>query len=217
MVFAAAVGQKAETVKKVRVPLGRGVAGLVAATGQPMAVSDAQSDARHAAEIAEHIGYRPQTILCVPLLHDEEVIGVLELLDKEGAASFGPVDMSTLTLFAEQAAVAIQQSRTQRMLADLLGDALVALGHVSADKRKLIHAQVRSFTEDIDADPTFRLSLELAQLIREIAHQGEAELQMCITILSSIATTARSRQHTLAGFAPQPKSAHARRGESRSS
>src|SRR5262249_54065361 len=79
-----AFGQKAEEIKKFRVPLGRGIAGLVASTGQPMAVSDAQRDPRQAADIAERVGYHPRTILCVPLLYNDDVIGVLELLDRDG-------------------------------------------------------------------------------------------------------------------------------------
>ena len=44
----------------------------------------------------------------------KEIIGVLELLDKEGASSFSPADMEALGLFANQAAVSIEQSRTHR-------------------------------------------------------------------------------------------------------
>src|SRR5579859_5031979 len=77
LVFEVALGQKAEEVKKFRVPLGHGIAGLVAVTGQPIAVSDAQSDPRQASEIAHSVGYVPQSILCVPLFYDDQVIGVL--------------------------------------------------------------------------------------------------------------------------------------------
>src|SRR5207237_5758888 len=42
LVFEVALGQKADEVKKFSVPMGHGIAGLVAASGQPMAVSDAQ-------------------------------------------------------------------------------------------------------------------------------------------------------------------------------
>ena len=60
------------------------------------------------------MGYTPGTILCVPLIHNEVVIGVLELLDREGAPSYSAADMATSGLFANQAAVAIEQSRNQQ-------------------------------------------------------------------------------------------------------
>src|SRR5919112_4866456 len=128
LIFEVALGSRAEEVRKFRVPLGHGIAGLVAVSGQPMAISDAASDPRQAADIAESVGYVPQSILCVPLFYNEQVIGVLELLDKEEASSFSATDMEHLALFADQAAVAIGQSRTNRNLAALLGEVLASLG-----------------------------------------------------------------------------------------
>lgn len=78
LIFEVALGPEAEEVRKFRVPLGQGIAGLVAVSGQPMAISDASSDPRQAADIAKSVGYTPGTILCVPLIHNEVVIGVLE-------------------------------------------------------------------------------------------------------------------------------------------
>ena len=83
--FEVALGERADVVKEIRVPLGHGIAGGVAISGQPMAVSNVQQDERWAAEIGELVGYLPDSILCVPLFYEDAVIGVLELLDKEGA------------------------------------------------------------------------------------------------------------------------------------
>ena len=124
LTFEVAIGPKAAEVKRIRVPHGQGVAGLVAASGQPMAIADAGSDPRHASDIAQQIGYYPETILCVPLFYGDRLTGVLELLDKDGAPAFSAADMNTLGLFANQAAVAIEQSRTHRNLAALLAELL---------------------------------------------------------------------------------------------
>ena len=124
LVFEVSTPEEAGQLQHVRVPLGTGIAGLVAMTGQPLAVSDVRRDPRHAAEIAQRIGYQPDSLLCVPLPYDDTVIGVIELLDKEGAAGFDASDMHALSLFAAQAAVAIEQSRAQRSLAALLRELL---------------------------------------------------------------------------------------------
>src|SRR5438067_1273564 len=116
------LGPKAGEVKGIRVPLGHGIVGVVAATGQPMAVWDAQSDPRHAADIAERLGYLPKSILGVPLLYSDRVIGVLELFDKEGGSKFNSMDLETLELFANQAAIAIEQSRTLQNLTLLISN-----------------------------------------------------------------------------------------------
>jgi GAF domain-containing protein len=192
LVFEVALGQKAEEVKKFRVPLGHGIAGLVAATGQPMAISDAQSDPRQASDIARSIGYTPQSILCVPLYYQDQIIGVLQLLDKVGAPSFTPGDMELLSLFASQAAVAIEQSRTYRNLTSLIREVLASFGSAPEEQERL-QREAGAFAASIEADPAYGRALNLARLVREIAWQGDNELKACQAILNSFAEYLRSR------------------------
>jgi GAF domain-containing protein len=196
LVFEVALGQKADEVKKFRVPLGHGIAGLVAVSGQPMAISDVANDPRRASDIQQSIGYTPRNILCVPLFYSDQIIGVLELLDKEGAASFSMGDTDTLSMFANLAAVAIEQSRTHQNLAGLVGEVLRSLGGLSAERRDALRSQARAFAADLEEDAVYRRALELAELVQEISWQGEAELTACQTILRSFATYLRQRPDT---------------------
>ena len=195
LVFEVALGQKAAEVKKFRLPLGHGIAGLVAVTGQPLIVSDAQNDPRQAAEIAQAVGYAPRSILCVPLplFYNDQIVGVLELLDKEGAPSFGPADLEILGLFANQAAVAIEQSRTHRNLTVLLGEVLTALADLPPEQHARLQAGVAAFVAHTEEEPAYRQALELARLVQEISAQGEQEHTACLGILRSFATYLRSR------------------------
>ncbi|MGE3270925.1 MAG: GAF domain-containing protein [Chloroflexota bacterium] len=198
LVFEVALGEKADEVKKFRVPLGHGVAGLVALTGQPMAVSDTATDDRDAADIAEAVGYVPQNILCVPLFYGDQVIGVLELLDKEGAAHFSPEDMEALGLFANQAAVAIEQSRSQSRLEALVTGFIESLTGVSEHQRQSMVERVKALSHSISEDPAYKRSLELAALVQEISAQGEREWDACRGILESFAGYLRLRPSTMA-------------------
>src|SRR5688572_10714904 len=63
LTFDVVIGQTAAKLKQLTLPLGRGIAGLVAVSGQPLAVANAQHDPRHARDIAEQVGYLPNTIL----------------------------------------------------------------------------------------------------------------------------------------------------------
>lgn len=193
LVFKVALGPEAEQVRDLRVPLGHGIAGLVAVSGQPMAVSDAGNDPRQAADIAESVGYAPGTILCVPLFYDEEVIGVLELLDREGAPSYGAPDMETLGLFANQAAVAIEQSRAQCDLAALLGGVLGSLGGLPDHRREGLREGAQAFVEGVEEDAAHRRALDLAGLVREISRAGKEENRACRTILRGFAEYLRSK------------------------
>jgi GAF domain-containing protein len=191
LVFEVALGQKAEEVRKFRVPLGHGIAGLVAVTGQAMAISDAQVDPRHAADIAQSVGYVPRSILCVPLFYNDQIVGVLELLDKTDAPSFSAADMELLGLFANLAAVAIEQSRTHHDLGALIGQVLSSF---SAAPNQDLRQQAQQFAGHMEAeDAVYRRALGLAELVQEIAWQGDHEVQACRAILEAFASFLRSR------------------------
>ena len=193
LVFEVALGGKAEEVKKFRVPLGHGIAGLVAVTGQPMAISEAQRDPRQASDIAQSVGYTPESILCVPLFYNDQVIGVLELLDKDGASSFSAADMDALGLFANQAAVAIEQSRTHRNLAALIGEVLESMGGLPDYQKQGLTERARVFAAAIEEGAAYRQALDLAGLVHEVARQGEAEYRACRAVLVAFAEFLRSR------------------------
>jgi len=198
LVIQYAVGPGAQQAEGLRFPLGHGVAGLVAATSQPMAISNASTDPRHAAEIAEQTGYRPNTILCVPLLHEERVLGVLQLLDKAGGRSFTTTDIETLGLFGAQAAIVVEQSRTSTSLSALIGQLLSAPG--GAGGQIGVSDAAHAFAAAVEADSAYHATLELAQLVQRIASQGEQERQLCASLLQSFATYFAARpQLTLSG------------------
>jgi len=196
LVFAVALGRGSDEMKNRRMPLGQGVAGLVALMGQPMALSDASHDARESADISAHAGFAPDSLLCVPLAVNDQVIGVIELLDKKEASAFTSHDMQLLALFASLAAVAIQQSRTQGSLRALVGDVLASFGASEDDRAVQVAAWARGFAEGIEAHSAYRQAIELAELITEIGRGGERELRLCQSLLQSMAEYTRSRPQT---------------------
>jgi GAF domain-containing protein len=187
LIFEVALGPKASEVKRFRVPLGHGIAGLVALTGQPMAVSDAASDPRQAADIAKSVGYHPRSIVCVPLFYSDRITGVLELLDKRGAASFSAADMEALGLFANLAAIAIEQSQTYRNLGGLVGEILASLSAMPEEQRRALEWQAKAFASNVEAGEAFRQAFELASLVQEIVWRGEREREACRALLSGFA------------------------------
>lgn len=114
-----------------RIPVGHGIAGWVAASGQPIAVDDVREDPRFARSVAEDSGYMPRAIVAMPIETEHEVLGVIEILDP------GPDmghEFALLELFARQAALAISSQRVLgglRQLAVLVGD----IGHLGPGER----------------------------------------------------------------------------------
>jgi GAF domain-containing protein len=193
LVFEVALGQKADAVKKFRIPLGHGIAGLVAASGQPTATSGA-ADPRQAADIAQSVGYVPNTILCVPLFYAERVIGVLELLDKADDASYTMTDMQVLALFANLAAVAIEQSRTRANLAGTIAETIQhGSSGISESERRQLLAGASRVAAIGAGDSGYQQALAIARLVEEISRSGDRELAFCQAILSEFATYLHSR------------------------
>jgi GAF domain-containing protein len=82
LVFVAADGAGAAEIVGQAVPVGRGIAGWAAMSGQPIAVSDVQADPRFARDVAESTSYVPRAILAAPLMGaNGDVLGVLSVLD----------------------------------------------------------------------------------------------------------------------------------------
>jgi GAF domain-containing protein len=204
LVFEVAIGPKAEEVSQFRVPIGHGIAGVVAATGQPMAISAPEQDPRFAAEIARTVNYMPQSILCVPLRHGDTIIGVLEVLDKEGRDSFTTGDIEVLSQFAELAAQAAEQVRRQ----DELRAALAAIVNSWTGDGRLVEqrdALLRGIDEALlrtRASPEYAAAMAIAQAVREIATAGEAERALCHDWLTRFAAYLRERNKPLPAFRP---------------
>jgi GAF domain-containing protein len=178
LVFRVAYGVGSETVIGMRIGLDQGVAGYVANTGQPIAISNVQSDPRFARDTAEKTGYVPRSILAMPLLVEDRVIGVMEVLDKINAPSFGMQDMELLGMFARQAAIAIHQSQHLDALNETLVENLRAL--VSPEAAVDIQRAMTSDDTVRDEDV-----MQIASAFQTISTLGEAERRACLRILQA--------------------------------
>lgn len=190
LVWEVALGERAAQLVGQRIPLGQGVAGWVAATGQAIAVSDVQSDPRWAQEIGRAVGYMPQTMLAVPLIVQDRVTGVLQLLDRDGGSPFSAADMETLGRFANQAAVAIQQSRSVRTLSALLRAALTGLEQEDGN----LLDRAAQFAGRVESSPDYQETLDLAALVGETARRGDEGRRLALDIMRAITAYLRSQR-----------------------
>jgi Nif-specific regulatory protein len=110
--FEVALGVKGAEVKKFTLKFGEGIAGWVAENNKSIIVNDVVNDKRHQHAIPELIGYSSQTMLAVPMRSKDVCIGVIELINKKDGKYFSQDDLEWLEIFANQAAIAIQNART---------------------------------------------------------------------------------------------------------
>ncbi|MDP9227338.1 MAG: GAF domain-containing protein [Actinomycetota bacterium] len=179
--FYVASGAGADEVVGMRVPLGQGIAGFVVSSGQPIAIEDVSRDPRFAAAFAAGTGYVPRSILAMPLETEREMLGVIEVLDRrtQGGGLEGSGEMEMLSLFADQAALAIENSR---VFSDL-GRALFEAAGLAADGRQLTEA-----LEDVaaTAPPPSAEMAELAALFNRLALVGPEERRLATRLVNEV-------------------------------
>jgi phosphoserine phosphatase RsbU/P len=106
-------GDKAEELYKgkVKLGMGEGIAGWVAQNRKAVMIEDAQNDSRFSKRTDKKRDLSTRTILSVPLVQREELLGVLSVLNSKNKPFFDNEDLMLLESFADLAAVAIVRSR----------------------------------------------------------------------------------------------------------
>jgi len=89
--------------------LGEGVAGVVARTRRGVLLEAYPASPHALPHVAAQMG--AVALLCEPLLYRDRLIGVLALYGRTGGRPFAPADQALLRLFADQAAIAIENAR----------------------------------------------------------------------------------------------------------
>ena len=111
--FKVALNVDVERLKDTNVKLGQGIAGYVAALGEAVIENDVSRSSMFDATVDELTGYETKGILCVPIISQGKVIGVIEVINKIGG-SFGINDQYLLQSIASSVSVAIENARLYR-------------------------------------------------------------------------------------------------------
>jgi GAF domain-containing protein len=114
LVFEATAGEGSDKLVGTRFPSSTGIAGFTLVTRQPLILDDVTNDPRFARDVAEATGYVPQSLTAVPLLNGDRTLGVLEVLDRPSRPPDALKELELLSIFATQAAAALELLRTAR-------------------------------------------------------------------------------------------------------
>ncbi|MDQ3650685.1 MAG: GAF domain-containing protein [Acidobacteriota bacterium] len=221
--FLVAIGAVAHRLIGVQIPPGRGIAGFVFASGQPMAVADAKRESTFYAEIDRATGYSTETILATPLQLNGETVGVLEFVNRRGQPPyepFAPHEMDWAARFADAIAALVDAHEATRLIETLLtralktaadtqdsGQALKSAGKIgrtsqrqdSQDRSQNRGAALQQWLKTVQAAPEHRELVSLAVTLHEVASRGEAERTMCREMLESLARWTERRHTTGSG------------------
>jgi serine phosphatase RsbU (regulator of sigma subunit)/putative methionine-R-sulfoxide reductase with GAF domain len=116
LIFNVVIGEQGEILKGKRVPKGKGIAGSVAESGNHLIVNDAQNDPRFYGAIDKKTSFKTRNLICLPMIVIDEMVGVLEIVNKKNFEEFNEWDLKKSQYIADQAAIAIAN---RRLLDDL--------------------------------------------------------------------------------------------------
>ncbi|XP_067002756.2 probable 3',5'-cyclic phosphodiesterase pde-5 isoform X2 [Anabrus simplex] len=104
------------TSREIRFPVGTGIAGQVALTGEILNIVDAYSDPRFNRTVDQLTGYRTHSILCMPIFIRGNVIGVVQMVNKH-VGTFTKEDEEAFEMFAVYCGLALHHAKLYEKIA----------------------------------------------------------------------------------------------------
>ena len=132
-----ALGEGAGKLQTLSVPVGQGISGSVAATGRAIRIEDAQHDPRWTGSGRRYdatTGFTTRSILCVPIVARDRVIGVIQTLNRRGGP-FTDDDEHLLEALAGMGGVAIENARLYEHLEEKVTERTAELTRTLAELR----------------------------------------------------------------------------------
>jgi len=177
--FEVALGDKEETVKKISLNMGEGIAGWVAKTGRPLIVNAPGKDPRFFRGVDERTAFRTRNIICVPVKVKEKVIGVLEAINKKGGKKFNGGDLSLFVSLADQVAIALDNARLYQELeemffqtAEALADAIEKRDPYTGGHTQRVTAYSLTIGRHLQLKPSEKKCLKIAAVLHDVGKIG---------------------------------------------
>jgi CRP-like cAMP-binding protein len=168
-------------IVEIRLPVGKGLAGYVAKTGEVVNITDAYKDPRFNPEIDKKSGYKTHNVLCMPMRDkDGKILGVFQFLNKR-EGPFGPGDESFIDGLSVHASIALENARLAREMVQ--SERLSAVGKMAGT---IIHdiknpmGTLRMYAQVIKKKTG---DAESAQLAEEMIRQVDRFVNMTQEIL----------------------------------
>lgn len=100
------VAENLEEMGEIRIPVGSGIAGAVAQSGETIRIDDAYSDPRFNRSVDQKTGYKTRSILCLPVQNLQgEVFAVAQLLNRKDGQPFDAQDERRFSIFMQSIGV----------------------------------------------------------------------------------------------------------------
>jgi len=135
LVLQVATGPVSEEIKELRLDIREGIVGWVAKHRKGLIVNDARHDPRFSSSVDRATGFETRSVLAVPLMDHEQLVGVLETLNTAKSKQFEQSDLELLTAFGAYAAIAL---RNAELVATMRNESQILKGSLEERYRTLI-------------------------------------------------------------------------------
>ena len=109
--FDVVIGDNKKTINKMEVSLGEGIAGWVAEKKESLLIEDCYKDDRFNPEMDIKTNFKTKSMICVPMLRQGRLIGVIQVINKKAGLLFNEVDLNLFKTLASQCAIAIENAQ----------------------------------------------------------------------------------------------------------
>jgi signal transduction histidine kinase len=172
LVFEVVISPVANDLLGSRLKSGVGLAGKVASEMVPLIVNNVEKDSDWYSEPDEQTGFVTRGILAVPMVYKDDVIGVIEVINKKNGMPFSLDDQELLTAFAGQAAVAVENVRLYTQTDEELSSRVEELSVMQRIDRELNTSLDVSRAMAITLEWAMRQSGSTAGLIGMVSEEG---------------------------------------------
>jgi diguanylate cyclase (GGDEF)-like protein len=159
--FEIAIGSGAAALKDVRLKMGEGIAGWVAAHGEPVLIEDVKRDPRFTSRFDELTHSDTRSVVCVAIKGREKVLGVIELVNCLGRESFNADDIPILMNLADFVAIALENARYIQKIHELT---------ITDDCTALYNARHLNFVLDAEIYRSSRYGFEFSVVFIDLDH-----------------------------------------------
>jgi GAF domain-containing protein len=114
LIFAFADGSSGEQIRQLKISKNSGIAGWVVTNGEPLIVNDVYQDKHFNNFVDSVTGHTTKSIICVPLVLQDKIIGVVEIVNTLDGNDFSERDLNTLKIIAAPVAQVIDSIRRSK-------------------------------------------------------------------------------------------------------
>lgn len=200
--FLTAISDVKEELLKLRIPPGKGIAGLVFGSGQPMAVSDVSNEGSFWSEADEKTGFKTITLLATPLRTDNEMVGVLEFINRKGDPPyppFAPEEMDHAAYFADTLARLVEAYDIAELVESIFDRSMKSIIS-GVDGIEESADDLRQWVNSLVTAPEHRDMGMVWISLREVFKKSDAERELCLELLETLARFAQKRTSEDPGY-----------------